>query len=166
MLAHLAPRIVDLVSERTLFAAQLGPKPPSAGDNLWNGCAEAKVRGDHQGSTIRPSLYSNAAIPHGLRAMATAVTATGSALLRTNPPADPATGPSSLPPYPTTQAPQIDGGSPRGEQEGGSLSNGLNARPKHESIAQSAAGFPNDTSPPIEISADEERRIAERIRAL
>jgi short-subunit dehydrogenase len=61
-LAKIAPRVLDRVSERTLFKGQLGPKPPSAGDNLWNGFAEGKVRGDHQGRAIRPSLYSNAAL--------------------------------------------------------------------------------------------------------
>ncbi|HEX2528363.1 MAG TPA: SDR family oxidoreductase [Geminicoccus sp.] len=59
-ISHAAPRMVDKVSEQVLFDAQLGPKPVSRGDNLYNGFAEAKVRGDTQGSMIRPSLYTRA----------------------------------------------------------------------------------------------------------
>jgi short-subunit dehydrogenase len=69
-LAKIAPRMLDRASERTLFKGQLGPKPPSAGDNLWSGRAEGEVRGEHQGSWIRPSLYSNAALHPFISTMA------------------------------------------------------------------------------------------------
>lgn len=59
-LSQMAPRLVDKVSEQVLFDAQLGPKPASPGDNLYHGLSGAKVRGDTQGSMIRPSLYTRA----------------------------------------------------------------------------------------------------------
>jgi short-subunit dehydrogenase len=57
-LARQAPELIDWVSANYLIEAQLGDKPATPGDNLYHGMSEAKVRGDHQGSTIRPSLYS------------------------------------------------------------------------------------------------------------
>lgn len=58
--SKLAPRTLDKVSEAVLFKAQLGNRSPTPGDNLYHGRAEAKVRGDHQGSFIRPSVYTRA----------------------------------------------------------------------------------------------------------
>ena len=69
--AQMAPRTLDILSEKVAFQAQLGPNPPSPGNNLWQGMAQARVRGNHQGSFIRPSLYSNAAV-HPVITMAVA----------------------------------------------------------------------------------------------
>lgn len=44
-----------------------------------------------------------------------------------------------------------------------SISNGPNARPRNESIAQSAGGMPNDTSQPIEVDDAEVERIREKL---
>ena len=40
-----------------------------------------------------------------------------------------------------------------------SVSNGTNARPRNESIAQTAAGLPNDTSLPVEVDEAEVERV-------
>lgn len=42
-------------------------------------------------------------------------------------------------------------------------SNGPNARPLHESIDQAAGGEPDDSSMAVEITPEEERRIADKI---
>jgi hypothetical protein len=60
-MAHRAPRLMDWISARFLESAQLGDRPSTPGSNLHEGKAEAEIYGDHQGSTIRPSLYSAAA---------------------------------------------------------------------------------------------------------
>jgi short-subunit dehydrogenase len=57
-----APRLMDWIGAKFLVPGQIGAKPPSDGDNLYSGKAEARVYGDHQGSSIRPSLYTRAAI--------------------------------------------------------------------------------------------------------
>lgn len=59
-LGQVAPRLLDRISERLLIKAQKAPRPPTPTDNLHHGQAEAKVRGDHAGSMIRPSLYTRA----------------------------------------------------------------------------------------------------------
>ncbi len=46
------------------------------------------------------------------------------------------------------------------------ISNGQSGRPRDETIAQTGAGLPNDTGEPIQIDADEVRRIEEKIRTL
>jgi hypothetical protein len=51
---------------------------------------------------------------------------------------------------------------PKKESERG-LSNGLNSRPLDDSIAQAAPGLPDDSARPVEISPEEEKRIAERV---
>ena len=61
MLAGVAPRLLDWVSAKLLVPAQHGQKPATPTDNLHAGRSEALVIGDHQGSTIRPSLYTRAA---------------------------------------------------------------------------------------------------------
>ncbi len=61
LLAGIAPRFLDWVSAKFLVPAQFGTKEATGTDNLHQGQSEAKVRGDHQGSTIRPSLYTKAA---------------------------------------------------------------------------------------------------------
>ncbi len=43
------------------------------------------------------------------------------------------------------------------------ISNGPNARPRDETIAQTERGLPDDTGRPVEISPEEERRIARKI---
>lgn len=46
------------------------------------------------------------------------------------------------------------------------ISNGPNARPRNETIAQTGQGLPNDTSRPVEIDEDEAKRIEDRIRSI
>ncbi len=56
-----APRMVDWISEKFLLGLETSDRPATPTDNLHHGHAEGKVKGDHQGSLIRPSLYSRAA---------------------------------------------------------------------------------------------------------
>jgi hypothetical protein len=44
-----------------------------------------------------------------------------------------------------------------------SISNGPNARPRDEPIGQSSEGEPDDSSKAVEISPEEEKRIADKI---
>jgi len=44
-----------------------------------------------------------------------------------------------------------------------SISDGPNARPRNESIAQSAGGLPDDTGRPIPLDTAEEQRMAEKL---
>ena len=82
-LASAAPNMLDWVSAKFLTPAQYGDKPATESDNLYSGQAEAKVRGDHQGSMIRPSLYTRAARnPLATIAMAGIAAAGLGALLR------------------------------------------------------------------------------------
>jgi len=60
-LGHRAPRLMDWISETFLAPAQIGDRPSTPGNNLYKGKAEGEVYGDHQGSMIRPSLYTAAA---------------------------------------------------------------------------------------------------------
>jgi NAD(P)-dependent dehydrogenase (short-subunit alcohol dehydrogenase family) len=60
-LASTAPRFLDWISAKFLIPAQFGDKPATSSDNLHHGNAEGEVRGDHQGSMIRPSVYTRAA---------------------------------------------------------------------------------------------------------
>ena len=59
VLGGTVPRVFDWVGPR-LIPAQWGDKPATPGDNLYRGNSQAQVRGDHQGSMIRPSLHSRA----------------------------------------------------------------------------------------------------------
>ncbi len=43
------------------------------------------------------------------------------------------------------------------------ISNGPNARPRDEPIGQTERGLPDDSSQPVEISPEEEARIADKI---
>ena len=61
ILSGVAPRLLDWISAKFLVPAQFGAKQATPTDNLYQGRAEAEVRGDHQGSMIRPSLYTKAA---------------------------------------------------------------------------------------------------------
>ena len=45
-------------------------------------------------------------------------------------------------------------------------STGPNARPRNDTIAQTGPGFPDDSSRPIEIDPEEEKRIERNIRSL
>jgi hypothetical protein len=45
------------------------------------------------------------------------------------------------------------------------ISNGPNARPRDASIAQTGEGLPNDSSRPVEVSEEEERRIRQKLGA-
>jgi hypothetical protein len=60
-MANRAPRLLDWISAQFLEPAQLGDRPATPGSNLHRGNAEGEIYGDHQGSTIRPSLTSAAA---------------------------------------------------------------------------------------------------------
>ena len=60
-LGQRAPRVADWIGEKFLLPGQIGREPPTPTDNLHHGRSEAKVHGDHQGSVIRPSVYSKAA---------------------------------------------------------------------------------------------------------
>jgi hypothetical protein len=46
------------------------------------------------------------------------------------------------------------------------VSDGTNARPRNETIGQTGPGIPDDTSRPVEIDPEEEKRLSERIRKL
>ena len=82
-LGNRAPRVADWISEKFLLPAEIGDRPATAGDNLHQGRAEARVRGDHQGSTIRPSLYTRAARnPGATMAIAAAAVGLGALWLR------------------------------------------------------------------------------------
>ncbi len=74
MLSSVAPRLVDWISAKFLVPGQVGPKEATPTDNLYQGKAEAQVIGDHQGSFIRPSLYTRA-----VRNRAFSLTAAGAA---------------------------------------------------------------------------------------
>jgi short-subunit dehydrogenase len=56
------PRVMDWIGTHLLYPIETGDAPVTSTDNLREGRAETKVRGDHQGSAIRPSLYTRAAI--------------------------------------------------------------------------------------------------------
>jgi hypothetical protein len=43
------------------------------------------------------------------------------------------------------------------------ISNGTNARPRDEPIGQSGRGLPDDSSEPVEITPEEEKRIADKL---
>ncbi|HEV2748202.1 MAG TPA: SDR family oxidoreductase [Allosphingosinicella sp.] len=60
-LSLLAPRLMDWISAKFVLPMELGGRPATPTDNLHRGHGEAEVYGDHQGSIIRPSLYSRAA---------------------------------------------------------------------------------------------------------
>jgi short-subunit dehydrogenase len=166
-LAKLAPRLLDRVSESTLFKGQVGPKSPSPGDNLWHGRSEGKVRGDHQGSIIRPSLYSNATVHAGLTTAVAGLALAGLVWLARSGRTNGALGqsrPSTDEPFSAGQAGVKRNG--KGEDGAWPASTGPNARPLEDSIAQAAAGLPDDISRAVESSPDEERRITEKIEAL
>ena len=44
-----------------------------------------------------------------------------------------------------------------------SISDGPKARPRDEPIGQSAAGLPDDSGKPVDITSEEEKQIAEKI---
>lgn len=47
-----------------------------------------------------------------------------------------------------------------------SISTGTNSRPRNETISQTGPGIPNDSSTPVEIDQEEEKRIEKSIRSL
>jgi hypothetical protein len=59
-----------------------------------------------------------------------------------------------------------DGALGVGAADGRGLSDGLNARPLDDTISQSAPGIPDDSGRPVEVTPEEEARIAQRIRSL
>jgi hypothetical protein len=76
-LGAVAPRLIDWISAKFLVPAQIGKEEPTMTDNLHSGQSEAKVRGDHQGSMIRPSLYTKAARHPAITLTAAGATAAG-----------------------------------------------------------------------------------------
>lgn len=44
------------------------------------------------------------------------------------------------------------------------VSNGTNARPRNESIAQTAGGLPNDTSHQVEVTDEEVERVERKLK--
>jgi len=46
------------------------------------------------------------------------------------------------------------------------LTTGLNDRPRDAPIGQTGEGLPDDTSRPVEIDPEEEKRLAETIRSM
>ncbi len=77
LFSNIAPRLFDWLSAKLLVPAQLGHKAATPTHNLHHGQAEAKVRGDHQGSIIRPSLYTKAARHPAITLTAAGATAAG-----------------------------------------------------------------------------------------
>ena len=75
-----APRMMDWISEKIFLPRQYGDRPATPGDNLHGGRSEARILGDHQGSMIRPSLYTRAAL-HPLATAALAGVAAGAGVL-------------------------------------------------------------------------------------
>ena len=55
-----APRLMDWIGAKFLIPGQVGRMAGTPTDNLYTGQSEAEVRGDHQGSAIRPSAYTRA----------------------------------------------------------------------------------------------------------
>lgn len=45
-------------------------------------------------------------------------------------------------------------------------STGTNSRPRDETISQTGPGLPDDTSSPVEITPEEEKKIEESIRSI
>jgi NAD(P)-dependent dehydrogenase (short-subunit alcohol dehydrogenase family) len=77
LLSVVAPRFLDWVSARFLVPGQFGTKATTPTNNVDGGQSEAKVRGDHQGSAIRPSLYTKAARHPAITLTAAGATAAG-----------------------------------------------------------------------------------------
>lgn len=65
-LANVAPKLLDRVSEAVLFELQLGAEAPVAAGNLWNGNAQAQVRGRDRRGERRGALPTRAAARHPL----------------------------------------------------------------------------------------------------
>jgi short-subunit dehydrogenase len=158
-LAKIAPRVLDRASESTLFKGQLGPKPPSAGDNLWNGRSEGEVRGDHQGRRIRRSLYSNAALHPVLSMIAAGLALTTIGWLASNRRRDGAQSGSSL----------YDAGLRYREQLGAweseadadpEITGLLDETVLVETISHTGVGLPDETLEPA-LTPEEMRRVAE-----
>jgi NAD(P)-dependent dehydrogenase (short-subunit alcohol dehydrogenase family) len=76
-IARYAPRLLDRIAARLMVPGQIGKKERTMTNNLHEGQSEAKVIGDHQGSMIRPSLYTKAARHPGLALTAAGATAAG-----------------------------------------------------------------------------------------
>jgi NAD(P)-dependent dehydrogenase (short-subunit alcohol dehydrogenase family) len=76
-LGQIAPRLIDLIAAKLMVPAQIGTKEPTMTDNLHEGRSEARTTGDHQGSVIRPSLYSKAARHPAIALTAAGATAAG-----------------------------------------------------------------------------------------
>ena len=54
----------------------------------------------------------------------------------------------------------------KAKNEPKSISTGPNARPRNETISSTGPGLPDDTSEPIDIDPEEEKRIAAKIRSM
>jgi short-subunit dehydrogenase len=170
-LARIAPRLLDRASESTLFKGQLGPhSPSSASDNLWSGRSEGEVRGDHQGSVIRRSLYSNATLHPRLTTAIAGLALVGIgwlAMRRRTPSPLGGSGRSTPEPWSAerarvTQNERTERGAPGGQ----ATSTGPSALPLDDSMAELVPGIPDSGSRAVETSPDEERGTAEKIGAL
>jgi short-subunit dehydrogenase len=75
-----APRLMDWVGAKFLIPAQVGDKASTPTDNLYSGQSEAEVRGDHQGSIIRPSAYTRAVTNPGVTLAVAGAAAAGTGL--------------------------------------------------------------------------------------
>jgi hypothetical protein len=78
-LANRAPGLMDWISATFLAPAQIGDRPATPGSNLYEGMAEGEIYGDHQGSMIRPSLYTAAARNRAVTAAVAGVAAAAGA---------------------------------------------------------------------------------------
>ena len=78
-----APAATDWISRTFLLPQEIGDRPATPTDNLYSGRSEARIRGDHQGRFVRPSLYSRAARnPGATMAIAAAAVGLGALLFR------------------------------------------------------------------------------------
>jgi NAD(P)-dependent dehydrogenase (short-subunit alcohol dehydrogenase family) len=76
-LESLAPRLIDFLAAKLMVPSQISRKEPTMTNNLYQGKSEAKVIGDHQGSRVRPSLYTKAARHPAIALTAAGATAAG-----------------------------------------------------------------------------------------
>lgn len=84
-------------------------------------------------------------------------TANGDALRESGTRPQPTSAPPAEPAAATGSGPGLDASAPE---------SGLNARPLDGTLAQSGAGLPDDGASPVEITPEEQKRIADRIRNL
>jgi hypothetical protein len=132
-----------------------------------SGYVRNEMRGRRRGNITWPRLSPRAALPAAITALLAGAALAGAAalLLRRmdgwQAPRRSVSPWPAEPPYPRASSRRGDD-RPRPRPD----STGTNARPRDDTISQTGPGIPDDTSRPVEISPDEERRIAESIRAM